>query len=108
MSPARIWGACVASGPALFLLSFGPAFAQQAAGDGHAAPGQIGSDAHADSHEIAFFHNWILLPIITVICLFVLGLLLYVIFRFNAKANPTPSRPRIIPVSKWPGPSPRS
>jgi len=43
------------------------------------------------AHEIAFFHNWILLPIITAICLFVLGLLTYVIFRFNEKANPNPS-----------------
>ncbi len=37
------------------------------------------------------FHN-MLLVIITVITLFVLGLLLYVIFRFNAKANPEPSQ----------------
>ena len=34
----------------------------------------------------------LLLIIITVITLFVLALLLYVIFRFNAKRNPTPSR----------------
>jgi len=40
---------------------------------------------------ITWFHNW-LLVIITLITLFVLALLLIVIFRFNAKANPTPSR----------------
>jgi cytochrome c oxidase subunit 2 len=33
-----------------------------------------------------------LLPIITAICLFVLGLLIYVIFRFNEKANPVPAQ----------------
>lgn len=44
------------------------------------------------AEEVHFFHNGILLPIITVICLFVLALLLWIIFRFNAKANPTPSK----------------
>lgn len=42
--------------------------------------------------EITWFHNALLLPIITVITLFVLGLLLYVMARFSATANPTPSR----------------
>lgn len=41
---------------------------------------------------IAWFHNGLLLPIITVITLFVLGLLLLVMVRFNEKANPTPSK----------------
>jgi cytochrome c oxidase subunit 2 len=34
----------------------------------------------------------ILLPVITIITLLVLGLLLWVIFRYRAKANPTPSK----------------
>ncbi|HEX7758116.1 MAG TPA: cytochrome c oxidase subunit II, partial [Caulobacteraceae bacterium] len=42
--------------------------------------------------HVAFFHNWILLPIITFIALFVLALLITVILRFNKKANPTPAR----------------
>src|SRR5262249_21527407 len=42
--------------------------------------------------HIDFLHNVILLPIITVISLFVLGLLLWVMIRFNAKRNPVPSR----------------
>ncbi|MEA3015617.1 MAG: cytochrome c oxidase subunit [Sphingomonadales bacterium] len=42
--------------------------------------------------EAAWFHNWILLPAITVISLFVLALLLFVIVRFRRSANPTPSR----------------
>jgi cytochrome c oxidase subunit 2 len=37
-------------------------------------------------------HNYILMPVITVISLFVLGLLLYVVARFNRKRNPVPSR----------------
>ena len=40
----------------------------------------------------AFFHNIILLPVITVISLFVLGLLIWVIVRYNKKANPVPAR----------------
>jgi cytochrome c oxidase subunit 2 len=41
--------------------------------------------------HIEWFHNW-LLVIITVITLFVLGLLITVMVKFNARANPVPSR----------------
>ncbi len=41
--------------------------------------------------NIHWFHN-VLLVIITVITLFVLGLLIAVMVKFNARANPTPSR----------------
>ena len=40
--------------------------------------------------DIRLFHNDLLLPIITVITIFVTGLLAYVMIRFNRKANPTP------------------
>ncbi|MDR3512542.1 MAG: cytochrome c oxidase subunit II [Caulobacteraceae bacterium] len=43
-------------------------------------------------HEAIFFHNVILLPIITAITLFVLALLLVCIVRFNKRANPTPAK----------------
>lgn len=43
------------------------------------------------SHQIYDFHH-LLLIIITGIVLFVLGLLIYVVLRFNAKANPVPSK----------------
>ena len=43
-------------------------------------------------HDAIFFHNVILMPIITVISLFVLGLLVWVIIRYNKRANPTPAR----------------
>jgi len=42
--------------------------------------------------DAIFFHNWILMPIITVITLFVLFLLLWCVFRYNRKANPIPAR----------------
>lgn len=44
------------------------------------------------AEEVHFFHNDILMPIITVISLFVLALLLYVMVRFNSKANPVPRK----------------
>ena len=44
------------------------------------------------AHEIDFFHNVILLPVITIISIFVLGLLIYTMVRFNEKSNPTASR----------------
>ncbi|WP_425410791.1 cytochrome c oxidase subunit II transmembrane domain-containing protein [Hyphococcus sp.] len=48
--------------------------------------------ASALAEEVHFFHNAILLPIITVISLFVLALLIWVIVRYNAKANPVPRK----------------
>ena len=43
-------------------------------------------------HDAIFFHNAILLPIITLITLFVLGLLIWCAVRYNKKANPVPAR----------------
>ncbi len=42
--------------------------------------------------QVIFFHNDILMPIIVGISLFVLGLLIYVVIRFNKHANPTPAQ----------------
>lgn len=39
-----------------------------------------------------WMHDAILLPVITIISLFVLGLLLWVVARYRRKANPTPSK----------------
>ena len=57
-------------------------------------PWQMGLQASASPvrDRIDFLHNVILLPIITVISIFVLVLLLYVIVRFSAKRHPTPSK----------------
>jgi cytochrome c oxidase subunit 2 len=38
------------------------------------------------------FHDYLLLPILTVITVFVLGLLLWCVIRYNRRANPVPSR----------------
>jgi cytochrome c oxidase subunit 2 len=42
--------------------------------------------------EALWFHNTILMPLITIISLFVLALLAWVMFRYRRGANPTPSR----------------
>jgi cytochrome c oxidase subunit II len=42
--------------------------------------------------DIEWFHNAILLPVTIGISIFVLALLVYVVYRFNERANPTPSR----------------
>lgn len=41
--------------------------------------------------DIVFFHDSILLPLCIIISLFVLALLIYVMIKYNAKANPTPA-----------------
>jgi cytochrome c oxidase subunit 2 len=57
-------------------------------------PGQIGLQPPVTSlaHELDDMHNYILTPIIFVITIFVMALLLIIIFRFNEKANPVPSK----------------
>jgi cytochrome c oxidase subunit II len=63
-------------------------------GIGYAEPGQIGFQEPVTpiAREIQWFHDDLLMPIITLISLFVLALLIYVIWRFNEKANPVPSK----------------
>jgi len=39
-----------------------------------------------------WFYNIILLPVITVITLFVLALLIWIVIRYNKKSNPTPAK----------------
>ena len=58
-----------------------------------AVDGQLGfqTPASPSAEAIYSFHN-MLLVIITLITIFVLGLLVYVMFRFSEKRNPTPSR----------------
>jgi cytochrome c oxidase subunit 2 len=65
-----------------------------AAGVGFAEPGQIGFQKGVTpiARDIHWFHDDLLMPIITLISLFVLFLLGYVIWKFNEKAHPTPSK----------------
>ena len=61
---------------------------------GRADPGQMGMQPAVTpvADEMHFFHNGILLPVITIITLFVLALLIWVMYRFNERSNPAPSR----------------
>ena len=61
---------------------------------GHSEPGQIGFQAPVTdlARYLQWFHNDILMPVITIISLFVLALLAYVVWRFNEKANPVASK----------------
>lgn len=70
-----------------------PAVIAAAAAEGRAEDWQLGFQPAATpiAEQMHGFHN-LLLVIITVITLFVLALLLWVMIRYNEKANPEPSR----------------
>jgi cytochrome c oxidase subunit II len=82
----RVLGLTVAG---VALVTGGAAFAEL----GQPAPWQYNLQESGSPvmENIAWFHS-LLLVIITVITLFVLALLVIVMVKFNAKANPTPSR----------------
>jgi len=82
----RLLGTAVAG---VTLLASGAAFAEL----GQPAPWEykLQEAGSPVMEHIEWFHN-VLLVIITVITLFVLALLITVMVKFNAKANPTPSR----------------
>lgn len=72
------------------------AFAQET-GDpvtGQPTDGAIGFQPSVTTimDSTAAFHNGLLMPIITVITIFVTALLIWVMVRYNSKANPTPAR----------------
>jgi len=71
------------------LFASGPALA----GMGQPSPWQLGFQEAASPvmAQITDFHTYVTI-IITVIALFVLALMIYVMVRFNEKRNPTPSR----------------
>ena len=82
----RVLGLTVAGAA---LVTGGSAFAEL----GQPAPWQyyLQESGTPVMEYITWFHNW-LVVIITVITLFVLALLVIVMVKFNAKANPIPSR----------------
>ena len=69
------------------------ALAQSTPGTGQPAPWQLGLQGSASS-VMDFIHSLHtgLVWVIVLISLFVLALLVYVVMRFNEKANPTPSK----------------
>lgn len=89
MSRIRSLAAAGLSG-ATGLLSASLAFAA----DGAPADRQMGLQEGVTPvmEQIRWFHNSWVNPMIVVIALFVLALMLYVMMRFNARANPNPSR----------------
>jgi cytochrome c oxidase subunit 2 len=84
---SRLTAAALTTGA--LLVSVGAAFA----GLGHPTPWQLGLQDAASPvmADIISFHNFVLW-IITAITAFVLILLVIIVVRFNARANPTPSR----------------
>ena len=71
-----------------------PALAQDLLGQPTPGAGGIALQPAASplKHDAIWFHDVILLPVITVISLFVLGLLIWVAVRYNKKANPVPAK----------------
>ena len=84
----KSWGLFRLAG-AVLAAALGVA-AASAAEPGHAVPNQIGFQVPVTevSNYIVWFHNDILMPVITLISLFVLALLIYVVYRFNGKSKP--------------------
>ena len=69
-----------------------PAMAQDLVGQ--PTPGAIGFQPAASvlAHEAEGFHNLILMPMMVGISLLVLGLLLWIVVRFNKRSNPVPAK----------------
>jgi len=61
---------------------------------GGPAPGGVGflPTVSDNGDDIVWLHNWILLPVTVGISALVLGLIVYIVYRFNEDANPVPSR----------------
>jgi cytochrome c oxidase subunit 2 len=84
---------CSMAAAALAALQALPARAQdQVLGAPHDKGIGLQAPATDLAAELNFVHDAILMPIITVITIFVMVLLLIVIFRFNEKRNPVPSK----------------
>lgn len=83
-------GGGIASALAVFAAA--PTWAQELVGQ--PTPGAIGLQPAASPLKVEahMFHDVILMPIITVISLLVLGLLLWIVVRYNKRSNPVPAR----------------
>lgn len=89
MTRSKFWSMAVG---ALLTLAALPAAADPVLGVPHDKGIGLQAPATELAKDLDFVHNDILMPIITVITLFVMALLLIVIFRFNEKRNPVPSK----------------
>jgi len=81
-----------ASALAATMLFAGNALAEDLLGQ--PTPGAIDLQPAASvlKHDAIRFHNLILMPIITAITLLVLGLIIWIVVRYNKKANPVPAK----------------
>ncbi len=63
-------------------------------GVGQPTPNKVGLQVQVTKlgEQAEWMHDWILMPVMVVISLFVLGLMLFVAARFRRKANPVASR----------------
>jgi cytochrome c oxidase subunit II len=77
--------------PIAALLGFSPPVLAEALGEPRPWQYTLQPPATSVMHQVEDFHTFLLI-ILTCIVALVLGLLLTVMVRFNAKANPTPSR----------------
>ena len=93
---AQAQEAAPAPAPAVASAPAAPAFAHRApeADMGQPIVGgwKIQPQVTELGQEALWFHDMLLMPIITIISLFVLILLAYAMIRFRAKANPVPSK----------------
>ena len=87
---ARIGGGVAATALAAFVAA--PAWAQDLMGQ--PTPGGIGLQPAAAplKHEAIFFHDVVLMPVITIITLLVLALLIWIAVRYNKRSNPVPAK----------------
>ena len=92
MTATRMWGWAVMAAALAWVAFVGDAALAEEI-YGQPRPGQLGFQLPASPimSEINSFHN-MLLVIIIAITTIVLALLLYVMWRYNAKANPVPSK----------------
>ena len=86
---ALIGGGMAALALAIFAA---PAVAQELIGQ--PTPGGLGLQPAASPLKVEahFFHDVILMPVITFITLLVLGLIIWIVIRYNKKANPVPAK----------------
>ncbi len=87
---ARIGGNYALTALAAFAAA--PAMAQELVGQ--PTPGGLGLQPGASvlAHEAAWFHNVVLMAMMIGISVLVLGLLLWIVIRYNKRSNPTPAR----------------
>ena len=87
----RAWAAAAVAGASSAFWGV-QAFAEDLMGQ--PTPGGIALQPAASplKHQVHFFHDTILLPLIVGICVFVLGLLLWCVFRYNKRSNPIPAK----------------